>query len=724
MDLSSFITSLATSFIIFFVLIIIFTWLSRKQGNAVVYYPNVILRGLDPFENRRRSMNPVGWIKEALSASEADVIAAAGVDAAVYLIFLSTVLGILAFSGILLLPSLLPVSATDDNLKLLIRQNKTTGNFTDIEVLAMGNVKSGSTRLWAFTAGVYWVSIVTYYLLWKSYKHVSNLRANAKSSAEPKPEDFTILVRDVPGPPAGEPMKDRVDAYFRTLHPDSFYKSMVVVDQKEANKLYKKIESYKKKLARAEFVHQESKSGTDPNGKRPTMRTGFMGLIGPKVDSIDHCSAKIKELLPKLEAAQKSALRDKQQPAALIFFNSRLAAASASQSVHAQMIDTWTVSEAPEPRAVIWANLHMKIYTRQIRQNIVYIIVFLTVVFYTIPITFVSAFTTLANLEKSLPFLKKVVEQPEIRTILGAYLPQIALIVFLALLPAFLMFLSKSEGIADMTHAMRAAAGKYFYFIVFNVFLGVTLAGTLFSNLKKIVDHPASIITLFASSLPGNATFFLTFVALKFFVGYGLELSRLVPLIIFHLKRKYMCKTEDEIKAAWAPGDFGYATRVPNDMLIITIVLCYSVIAPLIIPFGVVYFGLGWLVAKTGALRVYVPSCESNGRMWPHIHTRILAALIIYQITMLGFMALKKFVFTPILFPLIPISLIFAFVSKQRFYRSFSKIPLEVAAKENKVGMNMEAVYMAYIPPCLKPEKIEDVEVFEDAQSHSRTASF
>jgi len=84
----------------------------------------------------------------------------------------------------------------------------------------------------------------------------------------------------------------------------------------------------------------------------------------------------------------------------------------------------------------------------------------------------------------------------------------------------------------------------------------------------------------------------------RFFVGYGLELSRLVPLIIFHLKKKYLCKTEAEVKEAWAPGDLGFATRVPNDMLIVTVVLCYSVIAPLIIPFGVLYFGLGWLVAR------------------------------------------------------------------------------------------------------------------------------
>lgn len=84
----------------------------------------------------------------------------------------------------------------------------------------------------------------------------------------------------------------------------------------------------------------------------------------------------------------------------------------------------------------------------------------------------------------------------------------------------------------------------------------------------------------------------------RFFVGYGLELSRIVPLITYHLKRKYLCKTKAELEEAWAPGDLGYGTRIPNDMLILTIVLCYSVISPIIIPFGVVYFALGWLVLR------------------------------------------------------------------------------------------------------------------------------
>ncbi|XLR04124.1 hypothetical protein S83_070322, partial [Arachis hypogaea] len=67
-------------------------------------------------------------------------------------------------------------------------------------------------------------------------------------------------------------------------------------------------------------------------------------------------------------------------------------------------------------------------------------------------------------------------------------------------------------------------------------------------------------------------------------------------------QKKYLCKTDAEVKEAWAPRDLGYRTRVPGDMLIVTIVFCYSVIAPLIVPFGALYFGLRWLILRNQVL--------------------------------------------------------------------------------------------------------------------------
>ncbi|OIT37943.1 PREDICTED: CSC1-like protein ERD4 [Nicotiana attenuata] len=720
MDFPSFLTSLGTSLIIFVVLMLLFTWLSRKPGNAEVYYPNRILKGMNPVEGGYMTRNPFSWIREAMSSSETDIINMSGVDTAVYFVFLGTALGIFVFSGIVLLPVLLAVASTDHSIKAANTTSK--GTFNELDSLSMGHIGNSGPRLWAFIVATYWVSVVTYYLLWRAYKHVTELRAKALMSPEIRADQFAILVRDIPPASVGQSKKEQIDSFFSAIYPDTFYRSMVVTDNKEVNKIYEELEGYKKKLARAEAIYAESKK-TNPDALKPSHKTGFLGIVGEKVDSIEFYNDKIKELIHQLEVEQKVTLKEKQQSSALVFFNSRVAAASASQNLHAPIVDRWTVIDAPEPRQLIWTNLSKSFYVRIIRQYVVYVVVFLTIFFYLIPIGFVSALTTLDNLVKLLPFLKPVVNQKTIKTVLEAFLPQLALIIFLALLPKFLMFLSKAEGIPSESHVTRAASGKYFYFAVLNVFIGVTLGGTLFSNLQSIEKDPNSIFRVLAESLPQNATFFLTFVALKFFVGYGLELSRIVPLIIFHLKKKYLCKTEAEIKEAWAPGDLGYATRFPSDMLIMTIVLCYSVIAPIILPFGVVYFGLGWLLLRNQALKVYVPSFESYGRMWPHIHTRMLATLILYQVNMCGYFGVKKFAPTPVLFPLPIFSLIFAFICQKKFRRFFESPALEVVSHELKEVPNMDVVFRSFIPPCLSAGKSDDHQ-FEDALSHvSKTGS-
>ncbi|KAL4627669.1 hypothetical protein ACB092_05G181600 [Castanea dentata] len=587
MDFSSFFTSLRTSFVIFVVLMLLFTWLSRKPVNNV-----------------------------AISSTEKDIIAISGIDTAVYFVFLRTVLGILILSGTVLLPVLLPIAAK-------------------------------SPHLWAILIATYWVSFVTYYLLWKVYKHVPGLRAYALISPEVKPEQFAVLVRDIPPFPVGQTRKSQVDSFFKIIYPEKFYSSMVVTKNKERCYmlfcLHCLILLSEQNLGRVrtEAIYAESKTTGKPKGVRPTNRIGFLGLIGKKVDSVEYYNEKIIEPNPKLEMEQKDTRRDKQQDSALVFFTSKVIAASAAQRLQAQYVYKWT----------------------KIPQDVIYVMVAVTIIFFMIPFGFNSDLMTLENLKIYLPFSKSIVNLDAIKTVLDAFLSQPALMIFLALLLQFLLFLSMAEGILSESHVVRAASGKYFYFIVFDVFIGVLL----------------------------NATFFLTYVALVSFVGYGLELSRIVPLIIYHLKRKYLCKTESELKEAWLPGDVGYGTCVPSDMLVFTIVLCYSVMGPIIIPFGVAYFGLGWLILRNQTLIVYVASYESYGRMWPHMHKPILAALILYQVTMLGSFGMMEFYYAPFLIPLIILSLIFGF-----------------ACDNLKKSPNMEQVFRSYILPSLNSENIDD----------------
>lgn len=87
MDSSSLLTSLMTSFGVFVGLMLLHARLSRKPGNLVVYHPNRLRKGLDPFGDNRSAF---AWIKDASSTSEAEMISMSGVDTAVYFVFLST----------------------------------------------------------------------------------------------------------------------------------------------------------------------------------------------------------------------------------------------------------------------------------------------------------------------------------------------------------------------------------------------------------------------------------------------------------------------------------------------------------------------------------------------------------------------------------------------------------------------------------------------------------
>lgn len=105
-----------------------------------------------------------------------------------------------------------------------------------------------------------------------------------------------------------------------------------------------------------------------------------------------------------------------------------------------------------------------------------------------------------------------------LKTILEAYLPQVALLTFLAVLPLFLEYITWFEGFPSRSHAVRAAAVKYYYFIVINVFLGYTVSGGVLGILRILATAGAtfdSVTNLLGSSLPKQSTFFITYIAFK-----------------------------------------------------------------------------------------------------------------------------------------------------------------------------------------------------------------
>lgn len=79
-----------------------------------------------------------------------------------------------------------------------------------------------------------------------------------------------------------------------------------------------------------------------------------------------------------------------------------------------------------------------------------------------------------------------------IKSFLQGFLPGLALKVFLFVLPAILMFMSKIEGHVALSVLERRTAAKYYYFMLVNVFLGSIVAGTAFQQLHAFLHESAT----------------------------------------------------------------------------------------------------------------------------------------------------------------------------------------------------------------------------------------
>ena len=87
------------------------------------------------------------------------------------------------------------------------------------------------------------------------------------------------------------------------------------------------------------------------------------------------------------------------------------------------------------------------------------------------------------------------------------------------------------------------------------------------------------------------------------------------------------------------------------------------------------------------------------------MHARIIAALMLSELTMLGYMGIKKFAATIILIPLIIITLAYYFYAHSRFYRSFVHTSLDVSSADVVESVPpMGELQTSYTPDCLKSE--------------------
>ncbi|CAA7408374.1 unnamed protein product [Spirodela intermedia] len=703
-----------------FVFLVIFAILRLQPFNDRVYFPKWYLRGLRSSPTTsgvvqkivnldyRSYLRFLVWMPEALKMPEAELISHAGLDSAVYLrIYL---IGLKIFVPITFLgfAVLVPVNWTNNTLE----DSKLV--FSSIDKLTISNIPEGSHRFWVHLLMAYAFTIWTCYVLLKEYETVATMRLHFLATERRRPDQFTVLVRNVP-PDPDESVSELVEHFFLVNHPDHYLTHQVVYNANDLAKLVKEKKKMQNWLDYSQLRYER-------NPKiRPTHKTGFLGLWGRRVDSIEYYTSEIDRLSEE-ETAERARTRKSTKyvmPAAFVSFRTRWAAAVCAQTQQTRDPGIWLTAWAPEPRDVYWPNLAIPLVSLTIRKLIVAVAFFFLTFFFMIPIAFVQSLANLEGIGKVAPFLKPIIEIDFIKSFIQGFLPGIALKIFLILLPTILMLMSKFEGIVAVSALERRSASKYYLFLLVNVFLGSVIAGTAFQQLNTFIHQPANEIPItIGQSIPLKATFFITYIMVDGWAGVAGEILRLKPLIIYHLKNFFLVKTERDREAAMDPGSIGFNTSEPQIQLYFLLGLVYAVSTPFLLPFILVFFGLAYVVYRHQIINVYNQEYESGAQFWPDVHGRIITALIISQVLLFGLMSTKKAAqSTPLLIALPVMTIWFHIYSKSRYQPAFVKFPLQEAMMKDTLERTREPnldlkgyLSNTYVHPVFKDDEDEDNE--------------
>ncbi|XP_015963220.1 CSC1-like protein At1g32090 [Arachis duranensis] len=710
-----------------FAFLLAFALLRIQPINDRVYFPKWYIsggrsspRGTRNFVGKFVNLNFktyltfLNWMPQALRMSESEIITHAGLDSAAFLRIYTLGIKIFVPVTVVALLILIPVNVSSGTL-FFLRKELVVSN---IDKLSISNVPPKSTRFFVHIGLEYLFTAWICFLLYKEYDNVASMRLAFFASQRRRVEQFTVVVRNIPHI-SGHSISETVDSFFQTNHPNHYIGHQGVYNANKFAKLVRRRERLQNWLD-----YYQLKFDRHPDKKRPTVNTGFLGLLGRKVDAIEYYKQVIKDLDTLMISERQRVIKDSKSvlPVAFLSFDSRWGASVCAQTQQSKNPTLWLTDWAPEPRDVYWRNLAIPFVSLTIRKFVITALVFALIFFYMIPIAFVQSLANLEGLERVAPFLRTVIELKFIKSFLQGFLPGLALKIFLYILPTVLMIMSKIEGYIALSTLERKTASKYYYFMLVNVFLGSIITGTAFEQLHAFLHQSATQIPrTIGVSIPMKATFFMTYIMVDGWAGIAGEILRLKPLVIYHLKNMFLVKTDRDRGKAMDPGSVDFPETIPSLQLYFLLGIVYAVVTPLLLPFIVVFFAFAYLVYRHQIINVYNQQYESAAAFWPHVHSRIIASLIISQLLLLGLLSTKKAAkSTPLLVILPALTYVFHVYCRSRFEPAFRKYPLEEAMskdlleKSTEPDLNIKAYLAdAYLHPIFRSFEVEEEELVE-----------
>ncbi|XP_061668823.1 CSC1-like protein 1 [Syngnathoides biaculeatus] len=641
---------LLLNFSVFLVLLILFSVIRRKfwdYGRLALVADNEGLTESACNRYRRTSssvssgddleyeMGFCSWLPFILRMDDEKMKAKCGCDAVHYLSFQRHLIVLLLVITVLSLAVILPVNLTGD---LLGTNPESFGRTT------IGNLQARNGWLWLHTVfAVLYLGLTIGVLR----HHTSQIKGVGQDT--PK---TTLFVTSVPK----TAKEDDVKLHFTDAYPTS--------EVREVNIAYDvaKLMHLDKERVRAGKNLRYYERLLEKRGRRETIYPRVCGCLCccakcAKVDAIEYYNTKEKDLL---EEVRQQADVVPQHPLGLAFvtFQSEATAKfiledfnavkfrrtscccarepQASITSASLKVNKWGVSYAPHPKNIYWDHLSVQGFSWYVRYLMLNFLLLFLLTFLTTPTIIINTIDKF-NVTRPIYYLNN--------PIISQFFPTLLLWSFSALLPTIVYYSTLWEAHWSRSSEQLSMMRKLYFFLIFMVLilpsLGLTSLALFFRWLfdkEFLTDGKLRFECVF---LPGQGAFFVNYVIAAALVGSAMDLLRLPGLLLYTVRLAFARSAAERkyVKQNQA-YEFEYGAMYGWILCVFTVIMAYSVICPIIAPFGLLYMTLKHLVDKHNLYFAYLPT-RLNCQVHLKAVNQALAAPIICLIWLYFFSVLR-----------------------------------------------------------------------------------
>ncbi|PHH68760.1 hypothetical protein CDD80_7271 [Ophiocordyceps camponoti-rufipedis] len=650
-SISGMVATLVPTLIPALAFLLVFLFFRRSQRRF--YAPRTYLGSLP--HNERSPDLPGGWLNWIVPfAKIPDVYALThqGIDSYLFLRYLRVATTIALVSLLITWPILFPINATGG------------GTATQLGILSYSNISlANKDRLYAHAFVAWLVYGFVLYMIMRECIFYINLRQAYLLTPQysRRISSRTVLFTAVPTDYLDEA---RIRAMFRNtvrrvwIVGQSDHLTEVVDERDKVAMKMEKAQVNLIKMVNKARVKAASKNpdvsvvpaDADnvaaryvPDKKRPSHRTGPLGLVGKKVDTIDWCRGELRRLIPEAQRGQEEWRAGKYDPVRAVFveFETQADAQSAYQTLtHHRALRMCPKVVGVKPSEVVWKSLEIPWWQVVIRRYAVYAFISALILFWAIPVAIIGLITQVNTL-KQLPGLGWIGSIPApILGVVSGLLPAVALSIVLSLVPVVMRWCAKLAGAPTLSRAELFTQNAYFAFQVIQVFLVQTVFSSGIAALLDIAANPSSISSILGQQLPTSSNFYISyFIVQGITVATGV-VTQVIGLVVFRVLYKFLASTPRAMYTKWTtltPVLWGSLMPVYTNIVCISII--FSVIAPLMLFWSTLALFLFHLAYRYNILFVSQTAVDTQGLIYPRALKQLFTGIYLAEICMIGLFA-------------------------------------------------------------------------------------